>query len=72
MIYFKTLQRCTVLWFHHYLQHPGHTHLEETMKAKIYWKGMRTSIRSITKPCKSCQVNKNGDFSMDTFHLSPL
>ncbi len=46
------------LWYHHYLQHPGHTRLEETMKSAIYWKGMRITVRSITKSCKSCQVNK--------------
>jgi hypothetical protein len=46
------------MWYHHYLQHPGHTRLEETMKAAIYWKGMRTTIRSITKSCKTCQINK--------------
>ncbi len=54
----KLLQRRAVLWFHHYMQQPGHTHLEETMKATIYWKGMHTSIWSITKLCKACQVNK--------------
>jgi hypothetical protein len=32
----KPLQGCAVMWYHHYLQHPGHTHLEETMKAVIY------------------------------------
>jgi hypothetical protein len=26
----KPLQRCAVMWYHHYLQHPGHTRLEET------------------------------------------
>jgi hypothetical protein len=36
----KPLQRHAVLWFHHYLQHPGHTCLEETMQAMMYWKGM--------------------------------
>ncbi len=46
------------MWYHHYLQHPGHDRLEETMNAAIYWKGMQTTIRSITKSCKSCQVNK--------------
>jgi hypothetical protein len=46
------------MWYHHYLQHPGHTRLKETMKAAIYWKGMRNSIRSKTKSCKTCQVNK--------------
>jgi hypothetical protein len=37
----RPLQSHTVMWYHHYLQHPGHTHLKETMKAVIYWKGMR-------------------------------
>jgi hypothetical protein len=54
----KPLQRRAVLWYHHYLQHPGHTRLEETMKATMYWKGMRSTIRSLTKSCRSCQVNK--------------
>jgi hypothetical protein len=55
----KPLQSCAVMWYHHYLLHPGHTRLEETMKSAIYWKGMRNSIRSKTKSCKTCQVNKN-------------
>jgi hypothetical protein len=54
----KPLQRRAVMWYHHYLQHPGHTRLKETMKAAIYWKGMRNTIQSITKSCKTCQVNK--------------
>ena len=54
----KPLQRHATMWYHHYLQHPGHTRLEETMKSAIYWKGMRITIRSITKSCKSCQVKK--------------
>ncbi len=56
----KPLQSCAVMWYHHYLQHPGHTRLKETMKAAIYWKGMRNIIRSKTKSCKTCQVNKKG------------
>ncbi len=58
MIIPKPLQRRAVLWYHHYLQHPGHTRLEETMKATIYWKGMRSTIQSLTKSCRSHQVNK--------------
>jgi hypothetical protein len=58
MIILKPLQRRAVLWYHHYRQHPGHTQLEQTMKATMYWKGMRSTIRSITKSCRSCQVNK--------------
>jgi hypothetical protein len=49
----KPLQRGAVMWYHHYLQHPGHTRLEETINAAMYWKGMRTTIWSITKSCKT-------------------
>jgi hypothetical protein len=54
----KPLQVRAVRWYHHYLQHPGHTRLEETMNAVMYWKGMRTTIQSLTKSCRSCQINK--------------
>ncbi len=47
----KPLQMRAVKWYHHYLQHPGHTCLEETINAAMYWKGMRTTIRSLTKSC---------------------
>ncbi len=32
----KPLQQRAVMWYYHYLQHPGHTCLKETMKAEIY------------------------------------
>jgi hypothetical protein len=65
----KLLQVRAVKWYHHYLQHPGHTRREETMNAAMYWKGMRTTIRSITKSCRSCQVNKRR--SQKYGHLPP-
>ncbi len=65
----KPLQVCAVKWYHHYLQHPGHTCLEKTMNAAMYWKGMRTTIRSLTKSCRSCQINKRQ--SRKYGHLPP-
>ena len=53
----KSLQKQIVQWYHHYLQHPGHSRLEETIKAAMYWKSMRTTIRSHVKKCRSCQTN---------------
>ncbi len=50
--------RAVSCWYHHYLQHPGHSRLEETMRSMMYWKGMRTTIRRYVKTCQSCQVNK--------------
>jgi hypothetical protein len=65
----KPLQVRAVKWYHHYLQHSGHTHLKETMNAAMYWKGMRTTIRSLTKSCRSCQIDKRR--SQKCEHLPP-
>jgi hypothetical protein len=65
----KPHQLPAVRWYHHYLQHPGHTRLEETMNAAMCLKGMHTTIRSLTKPCRSCQINKRR--SQKYGHLPP-
>ena len=54
----RSLQHHAVSWCHHYLQHPGNTCLEETLRAAMYWKHMHSTVRSYAKNCKSCQVNK--------------
>ncbi len=53
-----SLRHMAVAWYHHYLQHPGHSRLEETMRFVMYWKGMRTTIWRYVKSCRSCQVDK--------------
>ena len=53
----------------HYLQHPGHSRLEETMRSMMYWKGMCTTIWRYVKTCRSCQVNKR--HSQKYGHLPP-
>jgi hypothetical protein len=65
----KPLQVRAVKWYHHYLQHPGHTCLEERMNIVMYWKGMRTTICSITRSCRTCQINKRQ--SLKYGHLPP-
>ena len=55
----SSLQQRTVAWYHHYLQHPGHTRLEESLKATMYWKSMRTSIQKHVKTCARCQKSKS-------------
>jgi hypothetical protein len=65
----KPLHVRAVKWYHHYLQHPGHTHLEEAMNAVMYWKGMGATIRSLTKSCRSCHINKR--WNLKHGHLPP-
>jgi hypothetical protein len=72
----KPLQMRAVRWYHHYLQHPGHTRLKETMNAAMYWKGMHTTIWSLPKSCRSCQINKRwsckyGDLPPKTVIINP-
>jgi hypothetical protein len=31
-----SLRHSAVSWYHHYLQHPGHLHLEETLRSVMY------------------------------------
>ncbi len=52
------LHQRAVKWYHHYLQHPGYSRLEETMRSVMYRKGMHTTIWRYVKTCRSCQVNK--------------
>ena len=52
-----SLRHRALSWYHHYLQHPGHSHLEETIRSTMYWKGMCTTIQRYVKSCRSCQVN---------------
>eukprot|EP00804_Cyclotella_cryptica_P004322 CCRYP_013509-RA/>CCRYP_013509-RA protein AED:0.45 eAED:0.53 QI:0/0/0/1/0/0/2/0/158 len=44
MVIPKDLKHRAVSWYYHCLQHPGHTRLEETLRAAMYWKGMQTTI----------------------------
>ena len=64
-----SLRHRAVSWHHHYLQHPGHSRLEETMRSLMYWKGNCTTIRRCVKTCRSCQVNKR--HSQKYGHLPP-
>ena len=54
----RKLQLRAIDWYHHYLQHPGHTRLEETISSVMYWKTMRSDIRNHVKRCPRCQMGK--------------
>jgi hypothetical protein len=58
LIILKSLRHRAVSWYHHHLQHSGHSRLEETMRSVMYWKGMHTTIRRYVKSCRCCLVHK--------------
>jgi hypothetical protein len=45
-------------WYHHYLQHPGISRLEETIIAVMYWPVLRADVKRLVKSCKRCQKGK--------------
>jgi hypothetical protein len=54
-----TVLRARVLqWYHHYLQHPGISRLEETLSTVMYWPGLRADVKRLVKSCKRCQKGK--------------
>jgi hypothetical protein len=65
----KPLQMHAAMWYHQYLQHPGHTCLKETMSAAMYWNGIHTTIGLILRSCKTFQTNKSRNLSTDIFCL---
>jgi hypothetical protein len=53
-----SLPHRAVSWYHRYLQHTIHSCLKETMRSMMYWKGIRNTIQSYIKSCRSCQIYK--------------
>ena len=54
MVLPTALQHRAISWYHHYLQHPGVTSLEETLCAAMYWIGMLNTIWKYFKNCQKC------------------
>ena len=52
------LQKDIVAWYHHYLQHPEATRLEEMLRAAMTWDGLCKDVHRHTESCQSCQKNK--------------
>lgn len=38
------------------LSHPGETAMIETLKSRVYWKGMSKDVRAFVRGCPTCQI----------------
>jgi hypothetical protein len=70
MVIPTVLQNHAVSWYHHYLQHPGHTHLEETLHTVMYWNGMRHTIQSLSKSVVHIKLTNDTSTRMGNSLLS--
>ena len=52
------LQTCIMNWYHHWLQHPGMMHMEQTLQQTLTWKKLYTNVQKFCWTCKICQLTK--------------
>ena len=52
------MQEQIVEWYHHFLLHPGETRMTQTIKKKLWWKGMSAQIKEYVASCVTCKKFK--------------
>ena len=45
-------------WYHYFLNHPGESRMDLTIRKKLYWRGMTGDIKHFVKTCNTCKKFK--------------
>jgi hypothetical protein len=53
-----SLRKRIVWWYHTYLQHPGITRMEATLRQNLTWTNLRKDVKAEVKNCHECQIGK--------------
>jgi hypothetical protein len=53
-----SLRKRIVWWYHTYLQHPGITRMEATLRQNLTWPNLRKDVEAAVKNCQECQIGK--------------
>jgi hypothetical protein len=53
-----SLRKRIVCWYHTYLQHPGITHMEATLRQNLTWPNLKNDVEAAVKNCHECQIGK--------------
>jgi hypothetical protein len=51
------LRKITVWWYHTYLQHPGITRMEATLRQNLSWHNLIKDVEAAVKNCHQCQIS---------------
>jgi hypothetical protein len=54
----QSLRKMIVWWYHTYLQHPGITRMEATLRQNLTWPNLRKDVEAAVKNCHQCQIGK--------------
>jgi hypothetical protein len=50
-----SLRKRIVWWYHTYLQHPGITRMEATLRQNLTWSNLKKDVEAAVKNCHECQ-----------------
>jgi hypothetical protein len=53
-----SLRKRILWWYHTYLQHPGITRMEATLRQHLTWPNLRKDGEAAVKNCHECQLGK--------------
>jgi hypothetical protein len=54
----QSLRKRIVWWYHTYLQHPGITRMEATLRQNLTWPNLRKDVAAAVNNCHECQIGK--------------
>jgi hypothetical protein len=54
----QSLRKRIVWWYHTYLQQPGITRMEATLRKNLNWHNIRKDVEAAVKNCHECQIGK--------------
>jgi hypothetical protein len=53
-----SLRKMIVWWYHSYLQHPGITRMESTLRKNLTWPNFRKDVEAVVNNCHEFQIGK--------------
>jgi hypothetical protein len=54
----QSLRKRILWWYNTYLQHPGKTRMEETLRQNLTWPNIRKDVEAAVKNCHECKIGK--------------
>jgi hypothetical protein len=66
-----SLRKRIVWWYHTYLQHPGITRMEATLRQNLTWPNLRNDVKAAVKNCHECQIGKKVMINQKNWQKDP-
>ena len=58
----EKLHHRVIVWYHHFLCHPGASRLADTLEQTMIWPGLTAACKYYTRRCEICQRLKKNEY----------